>query len=148
MPVGRVGRPHGRDGSFYLEDASSALQEGALVTVRGTSARVERRKGTLERPLVRLSGVRDRDGAASLRGEALLVPEAEAPLAEGEWLADDLVGCTIEGLGVVRRVVGGLTCDLLEVGEQRNLIPLVSDAVRRIDVEARAIEVDRRFLGL
>ncbi len=148
VPVGRVGRPHGRDGSFYVERPEHPLPDGVEVTIGGGRARVERRAGTDERPLVRLSGVDGRDAAAALRGEALLVPEVEAPLGEGEWLADDLVGCTVEGLGEVRRVLFAPSCEVLEVGEEGVLVPLVADAVRRVDVEAREIEVDRRFLDL
>jgi len=175
VAVGRVGAPHGRDGSFWVEgalgdegasevDAAGAgdrtdtatgaayprapIAEGAEVTVAGRHARVERRAGTNERPLLRLSGVGDRGAAAELRGERLLVPEAHAPLAPGEWLVDDLVGARVEGVGEVRRVLAGISCDLLEVGEEATLVPLVTDAVRRIDSAARTIDVDRRFLGL
>src|SRR5438552_3428633 len=69
-------------------------------------------------------------------------------LEQGEYLAADLVGCEIEGVGQVRRVIAAPSCDLLEVGDEELLVPLVSDAVKRIDLEARSIEVDRHFLGL
>jgi len=78
----------------------------------------------------------------------VLVDQAESPLEEGEWLVSDLVGCEVEGLGYVERVVGGPSCDVLEVGADGVLIPLVSDAVKRVDLERRVIEVDRAFLGL
>ena len=65
-----------------------------------------------------------------------------------EWLIAELVGCRIEGIGEVRRVLTLPSCDVLEVGEEGVLVPLISDAVLRVDVDARVIEVDRRFLGL
>jgi 16S rRNA processing protein RimM len=158
VAVARVGAAHGRDGSFWVEEApgagagpaaaSRALDEGAQLTVAGRRVRVERRAGTAERPLLRLSGIEDRAAASALRGERLLVPEAEAPLGPGEWLVDDLVGARVAGLGSVRRVLAGSSCDLLEVGGQAMLVPLVSDAIRRINPDAGVIEVDRRFLGL
>lgn len=123
------------------------LSPGTAVTVAGTERRVAHRGGTAERPLLRLEGVGDREAAAALGGELLLVSETEAPLAEGEWLASELVGCEVEGVGVVARVVGGPSCDVLEL-EDGTLVPLVSDAVRAVDVQGRRIEVDRRFLGL
>lgn len=143
-----MGRPHGRDGSFHVEAPSHPLGEGATLMVAGREATVERRAGTDTSPLVRVSGVADREAAASLRGEALLASESEAPLADGEWPAADLVGCRIDGLGRVRRVVAMPSCDVLEVGEDGLLIPFTSDAIRSIDPEAKTIEVDRRFLGL
>jgi 16S rRNA processing protein RimM len=151
LPAGRVGRAHGLDGSFYVERPSHEFPEGTALTVAGRGAIVERRAGTDERPLVRLSGVADREAAEALRGEALLVADRsdhDAVLAAGEWLAADLVGCRIEGIGEVHRVVEGPSCDVLEVGDDGVLVPFVSDAIKRVDTEARVIEVDRGFLDL
>ena len=146
VTVGRVGRPHGLDGSFWVEEAAHPLAAGTAVQVSGARRTVERRAGTDARPLVRLEGVEEREAAASLTGKLVLVQEREAPLAADEWLAGDLEGCVVEGLGRVTRVVGAPSCDLLEL-DDGTLVPLVSDAVRSIDVESRRIEVDHRFLG-
>jgi 16S rRNA processing protein RimM len=146
VAAGRVGRPHGLDGSFYVSGATKPFVEGGEVTVTGRRAVIERRAGTDDRPIIRLSGVSDRDAAGGLRGEPLLV--AAGDLEEGEFLIDDLVGCEVPGLGTVRRVVPAPSCDLLEVGDEAVLVPLIGDAVKRIDTNARVIEVDRAFLGL
>ena len=138
-PAGRVGRAHGRDGSFYVERADSGFATGTRVSVAGRETAVERRAGTDARPLVRLEGVDGRE----VRGEVLLVDE---PLAEDEYAATDLVGCEVPGVGRVARVVNGPSCDVLEVGEV--LIPFVGDAIVSVDLERRVIEVDREFLGL
>jgi 16S rRNA processing protein RimM len=169
VAVGRVGRPHGRDGAFWVEGAlvgeggagerpagegaggkgpPDPLAPGSEVTLKGKRTRVERRSGPPGRPLVRVSGVGKRSQAAALRGEPLLVPEARVPLGQDEWLVDDLVGARVEGMGEVRRVLAGSSCDLLEVGDEAALVPLVSDAIVRIDPGARVIEVNRRFLGV
>lgn len=145
VTAGRVGRPHGLDGSFWVESPAHALGPGTAVEVAGTTTIVKRRAGTDVRPLVRLRGVEDRDGASALGGELLLVSEHEAPLADGEWLAGDLEGCTVPGLGRVSRVLGAPSCDLLEL-EDGTLVPLVADAVTSVDLDRRRIEVDRRFL--
>ena len=148
VPVGRVGRPHGRDGSFHVEAPAHALPVGAELTVAGRPALVERRGGTDARPLIRLSGITQREEAGALRGEALLAAAVDAPLAEGEWLAEDLVGCMIEGLGEVRRVVSAPSCDVLEVGERGVLVPFIAQAIRAVDPIGRSIELDRGFLAL
>lgn len=147
VTAGRVGRPHGLDGSFRVESPSHPLEVGTAVNIHGAERVVERRAGTGGRPLIRLEGVGDRDRAAALRGELLLVRESEAPLADLEWLAADLVGCLVPGLGRVARVLGAPSCDLLEL-EDGTLVPLVSDAVRSVDVAGGRIEVDLGFLGL
>jgi 16S rRNA processing protein RimM len=143
VSAGRIGKPHGRDGSFWLDAAAEHLSEGVEVEVAGARARVLRSDGTDDRPLLRLSGIEDREAAAVLRGAEVLV---EMSLEEDEWLAGDLVGCSVAGLGKVSRVVAGPTCDLLEL-DDGTLVPLVGDAVRRVDTEAQVIEVDRGFLG-
>lgn len=147
VTAGRVGRPHGLDGSFKVDSPAHPLKVGTAVSVLGAERVVERRAGTDERPLIRLRGVGDRDTAAALRGELLLVRESEAPLAEMEWLAADLVGCLVPGLGRVARVLAGSSCDVLEL-EDGTLVPLVSDAVMSVDVPEGRIEVARSFLGL
>jgi 16S rRNA processing protein RimM len=147
VTAGRVGRPHGLDGSFRVESPAHPLNVGTAVTVQGSERVVERRAGTDDRPLIRLHGVGDRDAAASLGGELLLVRESQAPLADGEWLAADLIGCIVPGLGRVTRVLAGPSCDLLEL-EDGMLVPLVADAIESVDVAERSIAVDRRFLGL
>ena len=146
VTAGRVGRPHGLDGSFAVVDPQAVLAVGTVVSVAGCERRVERRAGTDARPLLRLEGITDRGRADALRGELLLVSDSQAPLEEGEWLAADLVGCRVEGLGAVRRVLPAPSCDVLEL-EGGALVPLIADAVRAVDLQRRRISVDRGFLG-
>ena len=138
----RVGKPHGLDGSFYVD---VPLEEGAVVEIGGRTFEVVARKGTDAKPIIRVAGVEDRDAAEALRGEVVRSADPDPP-GEDEWLVEDLIGCRIEGVGEVTGVLGGMSCDVLEAGGE--LIPLVTDAVKRVDVENRVIEVDRDFLGL
>jgi 16S rRNA processing protein RimM len=92
--------------------------------------------------------VEDRDAAAALRGADVLIEEEEAPLDPDEWLTDDLVGCHVDGLGEVVRVVPAPSCDLLVVGDSEILVPFVRDAVRSVDLVSRRIEVDLDFLAI
>lgn len=143
-----MGRAHGRDGSFYVEHPVHDLSEGTKVTLAGTERTVERRGGTDNRPLVRVDGIADRDAAAALYGEVILVDEADSPLAEDEWRVEDLVGLRVDDIGVVTGVLDGPSCDVLEVGIDGVLIPLVRDAIKKVDTEAGVIEIDRAFLGI
>lgn len=146
VTAGRVGRAHGLDGSFYVERPSEPLEPGTEVTVAGRSARVERRAGTPERPIVRLSGIGDRTAAEAVRGEPIMVDGGA--LADDEYLTADLVGCEVPGLGTVRRVISAPSCDLLEVGDSAVLVPFIGDAVTSVDTDARVIEVNAEFLDL
>ena len=141
MTAGRVGKPHGLDGSFYVEGPRHALPEGCTVFVQSEARTIERRAGTDDRPLIRLTGVSDPRG---LGGELLLV---EDELGEGEWLAADLVGCRVPELGgVVARILDEPSCSVLEL-DDGTLIPLIADAVREVDLDAGEIHVNREFLG-
>jgi 16S rRNA processing protein RimM len=140
VTAGRVGKPHGLDGSFHVERPRHPLPEGCSVVIGPVTHTVERRAGTDERPLIRLAGV---DDASALRGETLLV---EDELEEGEWLASDLVGLRVSGMGAVARLIDAPSCSLLEL-EDGTLIPLVTDAVREIDLDAGEIHVNRDFLA-
>jgi 16S rRNA processing protein RimM len=138
VTAGRVGKPHGRDGSFYVEGASHALPLGLTVLLRQRPHAISRRAGTDDRPLIRLSGLAD---PAAVRDELLLVEEE---LGKGEWLASDLLHCTVPGRGRVVRVLDGPSCSVLEL-EDGTLVPFVSDAIR--SVRPGEIEVDEGFLG-
>jgi 16S rRNA processing protein RimM len=140
VTAGRVGKPHGRDGSFYVDRPRHELPEGTELVVADLSHRVARRAGTDERPLIRLADV---DDPGALRGELLLV---EDDLREDEWLASDLVGLNVPGMGTVARLIDAPSCTLLELSDG-TLIPFIADAVRSVDREAGEIQVNRDFLS-
>lgn len=141
VTAGRVGRTHGRDGSFYVEAPQIDFAEGTRVLLGDVEREVVRRAGTDDRPLIRLQGI---DDPGEVRGELMLI---DGELEEGEYLVADLLGCEVPGLGRVERVLDAPSCTLLEVGDEGHLVPLIGDAVKRVDLEGGIIEVDRDFLG-
>jgi 16S rRNA processing protein RimM len=157
LPAGRVGRAHGLDGSFYVTGARPRLLAlGTCVTLAGRTAAIVRRAGTDRRPILRIEGVEDRAGAEALRGQTLSVAAADAPgLAEGEWWAHELEGCLVcdgeRRVGTVTRMIELPSCEALEVRLDRSaaplLVPMVKDAIRRVDVAAHTIDVNMDFVG-
>jgi len=156
LRAGRVGRPHGLDGSFYVIDPNVAvLALGGGVWVGDRQMEISRRAGTDRRPILRLGGVEDRSAAEALRGEELWVPRSAAPeLEPQEWWVEELEGCMVHDggrqVGTVRQVLALPSCEVLEVARAEGgdlLVPLVSDAVREVDVERGEIDVDLAFLG-
>jgi 16S rRNA processing protein RimM len=141
VSAGRVGRAHGVDGSFYVEGAEHPLPAETAVELAGRECHVVRRSGTDRRPLVRVSGIESREAAVAVHGESILLA---AELDQGEWLATDLVGREVEGLGRVARVLEGPSCDVLEL-DDGTLVPFIEDAIRSV---GEVIEVDREFLAL
>ena len=155
--VGIVGRPHGLDGSFYVAaPRAPALAAGMVVTLGGVARTIERRAGTDARPIVRVAGCADRDGASALRGLPVEVDDVAPPtLGPEEWWAEELEGARVcdgeRDLGVVRRLLALPSCECLEVersgGGPDLLVPLVRDAIRSVDVAGRRIDIDASFLG-
>jgi 16S rRNA processing protein RimM len=147
--AGRVGRPHGLDGSFYVvEPVARFLVVGTVMDGLGVIAA---RKGTDAKPIVRLDGVGDREAADALRGRSLDVADAEPDaLGEDEYAAADLVGCVVVdgdvSLGVVAQLIALPSVEALEL-DDGSLVPMVRDCVRSVDVQAKRIDVDRGFLG-
>lgn len=156
LRAGRVGRAHGLDGSFYVTGPTPRLLTlGTEVSVAGRTAEIVRRAGTAARPIVRVSGVEDRDAAHALRGQELTVAAADAPtLGEGEWWAHELEDCLVldgeRRVGSVTRMLELPSCEALEVrletGGGSLIVPMVKDAIRHVDIGAGRIDVDMSFL--
>jgi 16S rRNA processing protein RimM len=156
IEAGRVGRPHGLDGSFHVTRPDARLLAGCEeVWVDGRRARIDRRAGTAERPILRLAGHAGREAAEALRGAPLAIPVDRAPaLEQDEYWAHELAGCSVwdgeRRVGEVRRMVPLPSCEALEVARAGGgdlLVPMVRDAIRSVDVTARRIDVDLAFLG-
>ena len=144
--VGRVGRPHGLDGSFVVEDASEDPERfavGATLLVGGEPARVAGSKQARGRPVIRL----DRRVE---RGAALEVPRADLPPPDPDsFYVFQLVGLQVveEGgreLGRVEDVAPGVANDVLELDSELSL-PLVEDCVLEVDLEGGRIVVAPGF---
>jgi 16S rRNA processing protein RimM len=146
VEVGRVGRPHGRDGSFVVESASEdprRFQPGATLWVDGVEARVVASKRAGGRPVIAL----DREVE---RGAVLQVPASDLPAPEEDaYYVFQLVGLSVEeeggrALGCVRAVEPGVANDVIEL-DSGLALPLHEACVLEVDVDAGRIVVARGF---
>jgi 16S rRNA processing protein RimM len=153
--VGRVGRPHGLDGSLYLEGHGGVvpLEPGTPVRLGDRPAVIEARRGTAERPILRFDCAHDREQAAALRGRPVSVSGDRLPPVGGdEYFHVDLIGCRVEAggqpLGEVRDVLAYPANDVLDVrdGDRQVLIPFAADVVLEVDVGGRLIRIREHFL--
>ena len=140
--VGRVGKPHGLAGAFFVEhasDDSARFAVGAELIVAGDAARVVESKHARGRPVIRL----DRRVE---RGSALEVPRASLPpTEEDEFYVFQLVGLDVEEesgrpLGRVTDIAPGIANDILELDSGLSL-PMVEDCIREVDLERGRILV-------
>jgi 16S rRNA processing protein RimM len=144
--IGRVGKPHGLDGSFVVEHASDDprwFTAGSPLIVGGATAEVVAAKVSGGRRVIRL----DRPVP---RGSALEVERAALPTTEdGEFYVFELVGLEVveetgRSLGKVVNVAPGVANDALEL-EGGAMLPLVEDCVRDVDLAAGRILVAPGF---
>ncbi len=147
VAIGRVGRPHGVDGAFFVEEASDDprwFTVGSRFLAAGVEAEVVvARRGAGGRPVIRL----DREVG---RGAVLEVPREALPATEeGEYYTFQLVGLEVveEGgrsLGRVADVLPGPANDSLDLGHGL-LLPLVEVCVLSVDLDAGRILVAAGF---
>jgi 16S rRNA processing protein RimM len=146
VAVGRVGRPHGLDGSFVVEDASAnerLFEPGATLRAGDERVTVAGRKRSGGRLVVRL----DRSVP---RGTELAIPRAELPAPDSDsYYVFQLVGLDVveEGgrpLGAVKDVAPGVANDVLEL-DSGLALPMHEECVREVNLEAGRIVVSAGF---
>jgi 16S rRNA processing protein RimM len=145
--IGRVGRPHGVDGAFVVEDASedpARFEVGAELLLDGERARVtvSRQVGGRRRAI--------KLDLSAERGAELSVPrDALSPLPADSYYVEDLVGLEVLDergvrVGVVRDVLPGPANDALEL-DTGLLLPLVEDCIREVDLGGRRVLLNPGF---
>ncbi len=146
VQVGKVGKPHGLEGAFVVEEASDdpeRFAQGVTLLVDGEPARVVESKRAGGRPVIRVD--RDVPRGASIEVERNALPEPE----ENEYYAFQLVGLEVEEsggrkLGRVTEVSSGPANDVLEL-DTGLALPLVDACVQEVDLDAGRILVQPGF---
>ena len=147
VTVGRVGKPHGVDGSFFVEGASDVpdrFAKGAVLLVDGEPAEVVvSKRGAGGRPVIRLGRAVPRGATLAVHRDALPDP------GEDTYYVFQLAGLRVEeeggrALGTVIEVDNGPANDTLEL-DSGLLLPLVESCVLDIDLDAGQIVVARGF---
>ena len=146
VSIGRVGKPHGLKGAFFVERPSEDPDRfalGAIVLVNGAAAAVVESKHSGGRPVIRL----DREVE---RGAELEIPRSELPpLPADTYYTFELVGLAVEEeggrtLGRVRDVVPGVANDVLEL-DSGLALPMVEACISVVDLAAARIVVHTGF---
>ena len=99
--------------------------------------------------VAKLAGVETREQALALKGSKISVARSALPDAEdGHYYLADLVGLEVVNeqglkLGVVRQWFTNGPQDVMELaGDRVRLVPWVPTVVKKVDLEAKRIEVD------
>ena len=146
VSVGRVGKPHGLGGAFFVEQASEdpeRFRVGAILQLNGAPTMIVESKHSGGRPVIRL----DREVE---RGAELEIPRSELPpLPADTYYTFELVGLLVEEdggreLGHVRDVASGVANDVLEL-DSGLALPMVEDCISLVDLERARIVVRTGF---
>jgi 16S rRNA processing protein RimM len=148
VAIGRVGRPHGIDGAFFVEEPSDDgrwWRTGARFLAGGVPVEVVAHRTSSGRPVIKVEPPVDRGAPLEVERDEL------PPTGEDEYYAFELVGLQVvedsgRELGTVQAVTPGVANDVLEL-ESGLLLPMVEECVRRIDLEAGRIDVASGFAG-
>jgi len=147
VSIGRVGRPHGIDGSFVVEQPSeneTLFEPGARLLAGGEEAEVVARKRSGGRLVLKLDRAVPRGMELELPRERLPEPD------EGSFYVVDLIGLDVvtddgRRLGAVAEVLPGVANDALAL-DSGLLLPMHEDCVLDVDLgPARRILVARAF---
>jgi 16S rRNA processing protein RimM len=148
ISIGKVGRPHGIDGAFFVEqpsDDKSWWKTGARFLAGGVPVEVVAHRTSSGRPVIKVE-------PPVARGVVLEVERVDLPATEeDEYYAFELVGLQVveetgRSLGTVEAVTSGVANDVLEL-DSGVLLPMVEDCIRVVDVAGGRIEVAEGFAG-
>ena len=155
--VGRVARPHGIRGQFFVNPDTDfpeerfgvgarlfAIRDGCIEPFTVVASRIQQ-----GRPVIGLEGIHDMDAASELAGLEFRVPvDTLAALPDGVFYRHDLIGSAVEttdggAVGTVSDVEGDVGNSRLVVQTTNGevLIPLAVDICTSIDPGAKRIVI-------
>ena len=146
VQIGRVGKPHGIDGSFFIEQPSNDdrwWQPGSRFIAGGREAEVVTARRSSGRPVVKLDRVVERGALIEVERDDL------PPTEDDEYYAFELLGLPVveetgRALGNVQAVTPGVANDVLEL-DTGVLLPMVEECILGIDLDENRITVAEGF---
>jgi 16S rRNA processing protein RimM len=144
--IGKVGRPHGIDGAFFVEQPSDDKRwwtTGATFLAGGREVEVVAHRTSSGRPVIKVDPPAERGALLEVERDSL------PPTEEDEYYAFELVGLAVveesgRELGTVKAVLPGIANDVLEL-DGAVLLPMVEDCIRSVDLRAGRIVVAEGF---
>src|SRR6476646_7480648 len=146
VQIGKVGKPHGIDGAFFIEQPSADdrwWKVGSTFLAGGAPVEVVAARRSSGRPIVKLDRHVERGALIEVERDAL------PPTDDDEYYAFELIGLLVveengRGLGSVKAVTAGIANDVLEL-DTGVLLPMIEDCVQHVDLAGGRIVVAAGF---
>ncbi len=152
IELGRIAGSYGVRGWVKVAPQKGVAE--ALVAAKqwwlgDKACRVEQAKVHSATVVAKLAGIETREQAVALKGSRIAVARSALPDADdGRYYLADLIGLEVVNemglkLGVVRLWLTNGPQDVMELaGERVRLVPWVPTVVKKVDLEAKRIEVE------
>ena len=150
VEAGKIVNTHGVNGEVKIEvwlDSPAFFRKFKRVYLNGEERKLLSAREHKRFVIARIEGVEDLNAAMALKGCVVEVLRADAPLKEGEFFVQDILGFTVvneQGNTVGKLVDAEETpASMLYVvkGESEHLIPAVPQFILKIDAERQLILV-------
>lgn len=152
VSIGRVLGAWGIQGDIKIAPLADIelFQPGLGINLAGKPVTIERVNASGQHLRVKVSGIDDRSEAADLRGQHLLVAEADlGPAGEGRYYRFELIGLAVvttagDPIGEITDVFSTGSNDVFVAHGPRGdiLIPAIDDVVTSIDLGTRSVTID------
>jgi 16S rRNA processing protein RimM len=147
VQIGKVGKPHGIDGAFFIEQPSADerwWKVGSTFLAGGAPVEVVAARRSSGRPVVKLDRAVERGALIEVERDAL------PPTEQDEYYAFELIGLPVveengRELGSVKAVTTGIANDVLEL-DTGVLLPMIEDCIQNVDLAAGRIVVAAGFV--
>lgn len=160
VTIARVLRPQGRRGEVAAELHTDFPERFAerkrlyALTESGDHRQLELESAWLHKSqvILKFHGVDDITAAETLTGCEIQIPGSErAELEPGSAYISDLIGCSVADIGVNQRELGTIQAVQFGAGEapllvvksgsKEYLLPFATEYVRKMDLEAKRLEL-------
>ena len=153
--IGKVAQAHGVKGELKVVPLTDtpAYYEGSQSVILETSQglrefRVHGMRSAGKYWVMTLEGLDDRGTAEGYSGALVLLQDTQLrPLEPDEYFQHQLMGCEVEtvagkALGKVRGIMETGANDVLVVGEESLMVPMLASVVIEVDVDRRLIRIE------
>lgn len=136
---------------FHNADDPEQMKSYETISIDGTEYEILSVRHKKKIPIIKLSGVNDRNTAEALMGKEIFIDGEDLPeLPDDSYYIKDLVGLNVlsadgEKIGVLTEVISGTAQDVYEIeltDKRKMLVPAVSDFIVEINVDEGKIVVN------